>query len=70
MLDIWTFGYGTQTYKPLTPYLKGLHLTIDCWHPDRDDDGLKVSIARLKSSKVSEADFFLNGAVNPSTVKP
>lgn len=30
-----------QTYPALTPYLKGLHLTIDSWRPGRDEEGWK-----------------------------
>ncbi len=28
--------YVQQTYPAITPYLKGLHLTIDSWRPNRD----------------------------------
>ena len=31
--------YITRTYPNITPYMKGLHLTIDGWRPDRDADG-------------------------------
>ena len=37
--DIGKLVYGTQTYDPLTTYLKGLYLTIDGWRPDRDING-------------------------------
>jgi hypothetical protein len=30
-----------QVYPSLTPYLKGLHLTIDSWRPNRDSEGWK-----------------------------
>ena len=53
--DIGTLGYLTQTYDHLTPYLKGFHLTIYGWLPDRDGYGCKVATARLKSEKVTEA---------------
>jgi hypothetical protein len=29
--------YVARTYKPLTPFLMGLHMTIDGWRPGRDD---------------------------------
>ena len=54
-----TLGYGTQTYDPLNPYLNDLHLTIDGWRAERDDDGWKVETARPKSAKVAESYFFL-----------
>ena len=62
--------YGNRTYDPLTPYLKGLYLTIDGWRPDRDDDGWKVATSRLKSEKVTEAELFLKSASYRETVKP
>jgi hypothetical protein len=31
------------TYPVLTPYLKGLHLTLDSWRPGRDEEGWKIS---------------------------
>ncbi len=30
-----------QTYPAITPYLKGMHLTIDSWRPGRDSEGWK-----------------------------
>jgi hypothetical protein len=29
--------YVARTYKPLTPFLMGLHMTIDGWRPGRDE---------------------------------
>jgi hypothetical protein len=31
-----------QVYPALTPYLKGLYLTIDSWRGNRDEDGWRV----------------------------
>jgi len=31
-----------QVYPAMTPYLKGLHLTIDSWRENRDKDGWKL----------------------------
>jgi hypothetical protein len=31
--------YVSRTYKSMVPYLKGLHLTLDFWRPDRDEEG-------------------------------
>lgn len=31
--------YVARTYSALVPYLKGLHLTIDSWRPNRDEEG-------------------------------
>jgi len=35
--------YVSRTYKAITPFLKGLHLTIDGWRKDRDEEGWKVA---------------------------
>jgi len=35
--------YVTRTYRWLTPYLKGLHLTLDAWRSDRDEEGWRKS---------------------------
>lgn len=38
--QIWGFlGYVTQTYRYMTPYLNGLHMGIDGWRDNRDDEG-------------------------------
>lgn len=34
--------YTARTYRWMNPYLKGLHLTIDGWRPDRDEDGYRI----------------------------
>ena len=70
ILDRGTLEYGTQTYDPLTTYLKCLHLTIDGWLPDRDNDGWKVATSRFKSVKVTKADFILKSASYVATVNP
>jgi len=33
--------YVTRTYPSLAPYLKGIHLTLDSWHPGRNSEGWK-----------------------------
>jgi hypothetical protein len=35
--------YVTRTYPALVPFLKGIHLTVDSWHPNRDSDGWRLS---------------------------
>ena len=35
--------YLQRTYPAITPYVKGFHLSIDAWRPDRDTDGWRVS---------------------------
>ena len=35
-------NYVCQTYKPLLPYLNGLHMTIDGFRSNRDEEGWKI----------------------------
>ena len=35
--------YVAGTFKAMVPYLKGIHLTLDSWRPNRDSDGWKLS---------------------------
>jgi hypothetical protein len=34
--------YVTRTYPSMVPYLKGMHLTLDLWRPNRDEEGWKL----------------------------
>jgi hypothetical protein len=34
--------YLSRTYPALVPYLKGIHLTLDSWRPNRDSQGWKT----------------------------
>jgi len=36
--------YLQRTYPAITPYIKGLHLTIDSWRPGRSDEGWKIAV--------------------------
>ena len=42
--------YTARTFDWLNPYLKGLHLTIDGWRPDRDAEGYRI---RPKASSLT-----------------
>jgi hypothetical protein len=52
-LDVLQFNYLEQkwgffahlqcTYPSFTPFLKGFHLTLDSWRPNRDSDGWKIA---------------------------
>jgi hypothetical protein len=37
------FVHLQRTYPCLTPFLKGFHLTLDSWRPNRDAEGWKIS---------------------------
>jgi hypothetical protein len=53
--------YISCTYPFITPYLKGIHLTLDSWRPWRKEDGWKMTLqeikAALSSEKGLEVDF-------------
>jgi len=34
--------YVSQVYISMKPYLRGIHMTLDSWRPNRDEDGWKV----------------------------
>jgi len=40
--------YLTKTYPSVTPYLKGIHLSVDGWRPDRDRDGWRLGRSGVK----------------------
>jgi hypothetical protein len=35
--------YFVRTYPSFSPYLKGIHLTLDSWQPGRDQEGWKIA---------------------------
>jgi hypothetical protein len=41
--------YVQHTYPVITPYLKGFHLTIDSWRPDRDKEGWRLPKSQPRS---------------------
>jgi hypothetical protein len=40
----------------MTPFLKGLHLKIDAWRPERDEKGCQMAQAELEASKETDED--------------
>ena len=63
-------NYVCQTYTNLTPYLIGLHMTIDSWRPGRDIEGWRDSTASVTMVKMDrewrEHDSYEEG---PKTVR-
>jgi hypothetical protein len=58
--------YVSRTYPAMTTYLKGLHLTLDGWRPDRDAGGW-----RLRDTSALPEDWMENYPENaPTWVKP
>lgn len=56
--------YVARTYTTMLPYLKGLHLTIDSWRPNRDEEGW-----RLGKEGSDEVDPTVNPDNAPARVK-
>jgi hypothetical protein len=56
--------YVSRTYTSMVPYLKGLHLTIDSWRPNRDEDGWK-----LTSDLEPRIDGITEGMTGPQLVE-
>ena len=62
-------NYVTQTYRPLIPYLNGIHLTLDGWRSGRDSEGWRLPISHLKrESDGLEPES--RKEVNPPTTVP
>ena len=40
--------YVARTYPSASPYLKGIHQTLDSWRPWRRDDGWKMTLAEMR----------------------
>jgi len=65
-----------HTYPAITPYLKGVHLTIDGWREGRDSEGWKLSGPPLANSDSwddashSEINFQDRNPSAPETVLP
>jgi hypothetical protein len=39
--------YISRTYPSLVPYLKGIHLALDSWRPNRNQEGWRVNTLDL-----------------------
>jgi hypothetical protein len=48
--------YVARTYKPLTPFLMGLHMSTDGWRPGRDDEGWRLRQAEVESRRDSDKE--------------
>jgi hypothetical protein len=62
--------YVAQACPSLVPYLKGVHLTIDSWRPDRNSQGWKL---RRKETEVLRRNGVIDDydhTASPDHVKP
>jgi hypothetical protein len=46
--------YVARTYKPLAPFLMGLHMLIYGWRPGRDDEGWRLRQDEVEESRDSK----------------
>jgi hypothetical protein len=46
--------YVARSYKPMSPFLLGFHLTIDSWRPGRDEEGWRLRHAEVEASLESD----------------
>jgi hypothetical protein len=44
--------YGSRTYQVMMPYLKGIHLSLDRWRENRDEDGWRIANVYEKKLEV------------------
>eukprot|EP00980_Cylindrotheca_fusiformis_P018324 scaffold5977_cov98-Cylindrotheca_fusiformis.AAC.1 len=65
------------TFKSITPYLKGIHLTLDSWRANRKQDGWKMSpkewgifLEGIEDEELREGLADLGNATAPSAVFP
>jgi hypothetical protein len=56
-----------RTYPALTPYLKGLHLTIDGWHPNQDSEGWRDMTTSLQGYWDERSNSWVD--LQPSTME-
>jgi hypothetical protein len=63
--------YVARTYKPLTPFLMGLCMSIYGWKPRRDDEGWRLRQAEVEASRDSddEGRTLLGTTLPPGQVK-
>jgi hypothetical protein len=59
--------YVAQTYTTMRPFLKGLHLTIDGWRPDRDKESWRIADKPLRDKILAVNDEYPSA---PKTVRP
>ena len=43
--------YVTRAYPPMIPYVKGFHLTAEMWRGNRDEDGWKIPVSKLRDEQ-------------------
>ena len=49
--DLGFLIYVSRTFPSMKPYLKGFHLTLHGWRPDRDEEGWKVADRQVELAR-------------------
>jgi hypothetical protein len=57
--------YVDCTYKPLTPFLMGIHMSIEGWRPGRYDEDWRLRQTQVEASRDSDEEGDDEG-LNPS----
>jgi hypothetical protein len=48
--------YVSRTYGAMIPFLKGMHLTLDTWRPNWDEDGWQNTSTFKRKCKIEERE--------------
>lgn len=63
--------YASRTYPSMTPYLKGIHHTLDGWREGRDSDGWKETLQDLVAGeKLDRTATYARSSKAPTYVYP
>ena len=63
--------YVSRTYPAMTPYLKGIHQTLDGWRSGRDEDGWRMTLSEMKETKNYKEDLsYIHPTDAPKRVLP
>ncbi len=49
--------YLQRTYPAITPFVKGYHLTIDSWRPNRDAEGWRIAPQQASTTPLTPPEF-------------
>jgi hypothetical protein len=62
--------YVARTYRSLTPFLMGLHMSIDDWRSGREEDGWRLREAEVNASRDYEDESEPDEPLYQRTLQP
>jgi hypothetical protein len=62
--------YISRTYPSITPYLKGIHLTLDSWRLWRDDEAWKLPLSEIRVAQEARGKSISLGEESNASGKP